>query len=183
MEERSLSLVERSFPEAFSVTGIKDIYGYLGTPIGILLVAYSQNGIIAVRTIESSETFESWFLERFGSEVLWVSELPNILHVALLRHFRGEEEEGLTFDLRSNNELEQKILLKTLNVPRGEQVDTSWLLDGLSKNYSEKDIEKVLETNPVLYFIPTHRIRREIEGDEEQQRLNQTLMAFEENKF
>src|SRR5689334_7949309 len=75
-------------PEGFServlvavglVPGGADTYAELETPVGVLAVAWNDEGVSAARLVPSGDDFERWFLARLGRRAVRAAALPERL--------------------------------------------------------------------------------------------------------
>jgi O-6-methylguanine DNA methyltransferase len=92
------------------------------------------------------EEFAAIFRARFGRSPKGPSELPRQL--------------GLQFDLRSVTEFERAVLLKALEIPRGEIRTYSWIAAQIGHPAAVRAVGSALRKNPVPVLIPCHRVVR-----------------------
>ena len=91
--------------------------------------------------------FEARFRERFGRSVRPAGEL---------------DRDCLTgqFDLRSVTEFERAVLLKALEIPRGEVRTYGWIAAQIGRPAAVRAVGSALRKNPVPVLIPCHRVVR-----------------------
>jgi O-6-methylguanine DNA methyltransferase len=94
----------------------------------------------------SGEEFEARFGERHGRSVRRASGSPP--------RFEG------SFDLRSVTEFERAVLLKALEIPRGEVRTYGWIAAQIGRPYAVRAVGSALRKNPVPVLIPCHRVVR-----------------------
>jgi O-6-methylguanine DNA methyltransferase len=123
-----------------------DRYAVLGTPLGPVWVAWNQHGVSAVMRSESAEAFEATFQQRYGRPVRPAPDLPN--------------EARTRFDLRGLSEFERAVLLKALEIPRGEFRTYGWIAAQIGHPAAVRAVGTVLRKNPVPVLIPCHRVVR-----------------------
>jgi O-6-methylguanine DNA methyltransferase len=126
--------------------GLGDHYATLETPLGPVFVAWNKRGFSAVMRTATPEEFETLFAERFGRPVEPVSDVP--------RDTRRQ------FDLRGLTEFERAVLLKALEIPRGEIRTYGWIAAQIGRPLAVRAVGTVLRKNPVPVLIPCHRVVR-----------------------
>src|SRR5690242_9622026 len=100
--------------------GLADVYFRLPTALGPVYVAYNARGVSAVSRAEDGAAFEADLLARLGRNAAPAREPDAKLVHALEATLRGERRADLRFDLRGLSEFERAVLLKALEIPRGE---------------------------------------------------------------
>jgi O-6-methylguanine DNA methyltransferase len=123
-----------------------DRYGSLETALGTVFVAWNTHGISAVMKTATAHDFEAYFRERFHRPVRGTDERPP----ALDGHF----------DLRSVTEFERAVLLKALEIPRGEVRTYGWIAAEIGHPAAVRAVGSALRKNPVPVLIPCHRVVR-----------------------
>jgi O-6-methylguanine DNA methyltransferase len=123
-----------------------DHYALLDTLLGPLYVAWNAHGISAVMRHPSGEQFEAEFRERFGRTARPAPEVPCDL--------------GDKFDLRGVTAFERAVLLKALEIPRGEIRPYSWIAAEIGHPAAVRAVGTALARNPIPVFIPCHRVVR-----------------------
>jgi O-6-methylguanine DNA methyltransferase len=73
---------------------------------------------------------------------------------------RGEKEEGLSYDLRGLTEFQRAVLLKALEIPRGEVRPYAWIAREIGHPGAVRAVGSALANNPVPLLIPCHRVVR-----------------------
>lgn len=139
--------------------GLGDLYFPLDTPLGRVFVAYNDHGISAVSRHETPEAFASAFTSRFGRSVYPAAEPPAALVAALERRLR-ENSGDLRFDLRCLTEFERAVLLKALEIPRGEVRPYAWIAREIGRPKAVRAVGTALANNPIPLLIPCHRVVR-----------------------
>jgi len=120
-------------------------YAALNTALGPVFVAWNRHGASAVMKTATSEEFEARFRERFHRSVHAASELPRL---------------PSEFDLRSVTEFERAVLLKALEIPRGEVRTYGWIAAAIGRPGAVRAVGSALRKNPVPVLIPCHRVVR-----------------------
>lgn len=135
-----------------------DRYFPLRTPVGQIFVAFNDRGLSAVMRGESAPDFEQAARALLGRAVHPAAEPPARLVAALERSLRGEGKPGLRFDLRGLSEFEQAVLLKALEIPRGEVRPYAWIAREIGRPKAVRAVGTALAHNPIPIFIPCHRV-------------------------
>jgi len=128
------------------------------TPIGPVVVASNARGISAVRlAAETAEAQGSAGVER---QACVNAPAPAELAEAIRRHLAGERGVGLRFDLRGRSDFERAVLLKALEIPRGEVRPYAWVAREIGRPRAVRAVGSALGRNPVPLLIPCHRVVR-----------------------
>jgi O-6-methylguanine DNA methyltransferase len=169
-EARTLTRELRSLAEApepativqgaLARLGLLDKYFTVESPLGPVYVAYNAHGVSAVRRARDAETFERDFTDEFGRRVI-----PEKTHDGTLAHnvvevIQGERRRALRFDLRSVSEFERAVLMKALEIPRGEVRPYGWIAREIGRPSASRAVGSALKRNPVPLLIPCHRVVR-----------------------
>jgi O-6-methylguanine DNA methyltransferase len=157
------TLAEVDAPEtlvsgALARLGLGDGYWTLDTPLGVVYVAYTGAGISAVIQADSPATFERMYRERFGRVVRRVREPPEGLARAVRRRLLGERGQAPHFDLRGVSDFERAVLLKALEIPRGEVRPYAWIAREIGRPKAVRAVGNALAENPIPLLIPCHRV-------------------------
>jgi O-6-methylguanine DNA methyltransferase len=137
-----------------------DSYAALETPIGGYQVAWSAEGVCAVWRGDAGD-FTRWFARRFGRSVDPAPELPERLAVQLQDVLAGRRRAGgLRYDLRHLTDFERAVLLKTLEIPRGEVRTYAWVAREIGRPAAVRAVGTALGHNPIPVLIPCHRVVR-----------------------
>jgi O-6-methylguanine DNA methyltransferase len=152
-------------PPASLLAGVLDELGLdvhyisVDTPIGPVFVASVGQRISAVMRAGDDAQFEQAFRARFGRGVRRAeSPSPELLD-AIARRLRGEPA-ALDFDLRSVSEFERAVLLKALEIPRGEVRPYGWIAREIGRPGAVRAVGSALNKNPIPLLIPCHRVVR-----------------------
>ena len=148
-------------PAILDAIGPADTYFPLAAPIGTVYVAYNDEGISAVMPADDRQGFERTFRSRFGRPIRAASTLPERLERALRRRLAGEGgRQSLRFDLRGLSEFERAVLLKALDIPRGEVRPYNWVAHEIGHGGAVRAVGSALNKNPIPLLIPCHRVIR-----------------------
>lgn len=140
--------------------GPGDHYAILETPIGVLFVAYNDVGISAVLQAQDATEFERAFRARFQRPIRAESALPEALARPLVELLSGKSSPELHFDLRNVSEFERAVLLKALEIPRGEVRPYNWIAREIGRPKAVRAVGTALGSNPIPLLIPCHRVVR-----------------------
>jgi O-6-methylguanine DNA methyltransferase len=155
-------------PEGFServlvavglVPGGADTYAQLETPVGILAVAWNDEGVSAVRLVRPGDDFERWFAARLGRRAVRTVAPPERLAGQIEDAISGRSRR-LRFDLGRLSPFEQEVLRKTLEIPRGEVRPYAWVAREIGRPKAVRAVGTVLGHNPIPLLIPCHRVVR-----------------------
>jgi O-6-methylguanine DNA methyltransferase len=136
----------RLLPRVLDALELGDAYSTLDTHLGPVFVAFNPKGVSAVLRADSAAQFEEAFRARFGRPVRPASERP-----------RGF---GRRFDLRGLSEFERAVLLKALEIPKGEVRPYAWVAREIGHPAAVRAVGSALAKNPVPVLIPCHRVVR-----------------------
>jgi methylated-DNA-[protein]-cysteine S-methyltransferase len=125
---------------------LSDHYASLETALGPVFVAWNRSGVSAVMKTATPQEFETRFIERFRRAPRQAPELPRL-------------PERL-FDLRGVTEFERAVLLKALEIPRGEIRTYGWIAAEIGHPAAVRAVGSALRKNPVPVLIPCHRVVR-----------------------
>jgi O-6-methylguanine DNA methyltransferase len=125
-----------------------DRFASLDTALGPVFVAWNRLGVSAVMKTATAEEFEAQFRARFHRSPRPAPMLPGLATL------------GSQFDLRSVTEFERAVLLKALEIPRGEIRTYGWIAAQIGRPLAVRAVGSALRKNPVPVLIPCHRVVR-----------------------
>jgi O-6-methylguanine DNA methyltransferase len=149
----------RGFPErVLAAVGLADCYAEVETPIGPYFLAWNEGGVSAVHEASiGPDHFEHWFAHEIRRPLIRVASVPERLR----RAARDERSRPrLSFDLRSLTGFERSVLMKTLEIPRGEVRTYAWVAREIGHPRAVRAVGTALRRNPVPILIPCHRVVR-----------------------
>ena len=141
-------------------TGLGDGYWSMDSPIGRIYVAYNSEGVAMVTLARDDAAFERSFQARFHRPVYPVAEPPARLAQQVSEQLRGAGDWQLRYDLRGLTEFERAVLLKALEIPRGEVRPYAWIAREIGRPAAVRAVGSALGNNPVPLLIPCHRVVR-----------------------
>jgi len=148
--------------------GLTDSYVEVDGPIGRLFVAYDASGISLVHRsgegIDQTDAggFEEEYLSTFGRPVRRVESPPERINMAIQERVWGRtrNRHSVPLNLAWLPEFERQVLIKTLEIPRGEVRPYSWIAAELGRPLAVRAVGNALARNPVPFVVPCHRVVR-----------------------
>ena len=146
--------------------GLGDAYVEVEGPIGPLFVAFGREGISLVgRAGEAGDAgeFEDEFRSTFGRPVVRVARAPELVERVIQARVWGRGRSSpadVPLNLAWLPEFERQVLLKTLEIPRGEVRPYAWVAAELGKPLAVRAVGNALARNPVPFVVPCHRVVR-----------------------
>lgn len=147
-------------PNVLERVGRQDAYAEVETPIGPVFVAYNGMGLSAVMRMASASDFEEAFRRRFGRPIRQVAALPAAVAHLVRQHVSGRGRPSSRIDLRGCSQFERAVLLKVLEIPRGEVRPYAWIAQEIGHASAVRAVGTALKRNPVPLVIPCHRVCR-----------------------
>lgn len=137
-------------------TGLADGYDLYDSAVGAVIVTFNPKG---VSSLDIADGFEDRYTERFHRPLIraeapsaWRRRIPE----AIERGTPGE----LPIDLRSVTNFQQKVLLKTATIPRGEVRPYGWVAHEIDHPKAVRAVGSAVARNPIPLIIPCHRVVR-----------------------
>jgi O-6-methylguanine DNA methyltransferase len=147
-------------PVVMRRVGLGQNYFHLDSPIGPVFIAYNNTGISAVMRARNANAFERSFRSKYARPVYPLDEPPKGLRRNLTAQLSGPGKKRMKFDLKSLSEFERAVLLKALEIPRGEVRPYSWIAREIGRPKAFRAVGTALGKNPIPLFIPCHRVVR-----------------------
>ncbi|HEX6797227.1 MAG TPA: methylated-DNA--[protein]-cysteine S-methyltransferase [Ktedonobacterales bacterium] len=135
--------------------GATDEYFVVESALGPVYVGRGARGVAAVMRAESDAAFIAEYLRRHARRVVR-GEAPAEL-AAAVREGRGAR---IDFDLSDLTEFERAVLLKALEIPRGQVRPYGWIAREIGHPRAVRAVGTALAHNPVPLLIPCHRVVR-----------------------
>lgn len=149
---------DRLLGNVLTAVGLADRYFPLQSPLGTVYVAYNALGISTVARADGAAAFEAIFHARIDRPLSRALEPDAELVGSLEAALRGERRGELRFDLRGVSEFERAVLLKALEIPRGEVRPYGWIAREIGRPRAVRAVGTALKHNPIPLFIPCHRV-------------------------
>ena len=138
--------------------GGEDRYFELDAEVVRVFVAYGSSGITMVQRGGTAEDFELAAGAFVGRRVRR-GPVPADLRAKIKRALAGGPVE-LEFDLSRLTPFERAVLLKALEIPRGEFRTYGWIAQEIGNPRAVRAVGTALARNPIPLFIPCHRVVR-----------------------
>lgn len=148
-----LAAPEGLVARALALAGAVDEYFLVESALGPVYVGRGAHGVTAVMRAESDAAFIAEYLHRHARRIVR-AEAPRDL-AAAVREGRGAH---LSFDLSELTEFERAVLLKALEIPRGEVRPYGWIAREIGRPRAVRAVGTALAHNPVPLLIPCHRV-------------------------
>lgn len=142
--------------------GLSEAYAEVDGPIGPLFVAYGPSGILLVSRAGDAGAFEAEFMVTFGRSVGRQPEVPPRVARAIEAFVwgRARRHGPAPVDLGQLPDFERQVLLKTLEIPRGEVRPYAWVASEIGRPRAVRAVGNALARNPIPFVIPCHRVVR-----------------------
>jgi methylated-DNA-[protein]-cysteine S-methyltransferase len=129
------------------------------TPIGRLLVAASESGLVRVSFPQSEASFVADLRTRLNTDVVRsAARTADIVH-QLRAYFAGERR---TFDVRVDlsglTPFHRRVLAAAASVPAGQVVSYGEIARRIGRPGGSRAVGQALGRNPVPIVIPCHRV-------------------------
>ena len=141
-------------PAVLARVGASDTYFELPTEIGTAFVVHGPDGISAVHVADSAD--DLW--RRLGRR-LRRQEPPAELRDRVAAALSGKPVE-LRFDLHRLTPFEREVLMKALEIPRGQVRTYGWIAREIGRPKAVRAVGTALAKNPIPLVIPCHRVVR-----------------------
>jgi len=148
-----------------SAVGLADEYVRIDGPIGPLFVAYGKHGISFVEradAIGEAGDFEEAFRATFGRPVRRVDRAPKLIETVINARLYGAggKSNKVPVELTQLPDFERQVLLKVLEIPRGEVRTYAWVAAELGRPLAVRAVGNAVARNPIPFVIPCHRVVR-----------------------
>ena len=142
--------------------GLGDAYVQVDGPIGPLFVAFGRAGISLVERAEDAGDFEATFRATFGRPVRRIERAPELIERVIDARVwgRSRRSTAVPLDLHQLPDFERQVLLKTLEIPRGEVRPYAWVAAEIGRPLAVRAVGNALARNPVPFVVPCHRVVR-----------------------
>jgi O-6-methylguanine DNA methyltransferase len=167
---RGLGLLAEPAPHGFTDAvlervGLADEYVLVDGPIGPLFVAFGRRGISLVeRAGETADAgqFEETFRATFGRPVRRVERAPELIARVIDARLWGRTGNSAKVPLELDQlpTFERQVLLKVLEIPRGEVRPYAWVAAELGRPLAVRAVGNAVARNPIPFVIPCHRVVR-----------------------
>jgi methylated-DNA-[protein]-cysteine S-methyltransferase len=134
-------------------------YCSLPSPIGRVLVAATDTGLVRVSFRRSEASFRSELQRRLGGEVVRSPGRTAAIVHQLRAYFRGERRSfDVSVDLRGLTPFQRRVLGAAADVPAGRVVSYGEIARRIGAPGASRAVGQALGRNPVPIVIPCHRV-------------------------
>src|SRR5680860_24465 len=148
-------------PSATMCLGVQEArYGFMETPVGDVLIATSDGGVVEVSYLENSDTYESLReLERRGYLVYERQHEVRPVVDQLSEYFALQRNRfDLPIDLGGVSAFTRSVLLATNHIPYGKVRTYGDVAGAIGKPKASRAVGNALGRNPIPVIIPCHRV-------------------------
>ncbi len=148
------------FREAATRLGMLDAgYDLVATPVGELLVAASDRGLVRIAFEADAEQSLAQLARLVGSRVLRAPRQVERARRELDEYFEGRRHVfDLALDLRGLTPFGERVLRELARVPFGETATYSELAARAGNPRAARAVGTIMNRNPVPIVLPCHRI-------------------------
>jgi len=147
-------------PATLVAVGLADRYAELPSPLGPIVVAWNGRGISWVDRAADPAAFEARFDATVGRPLERADAVPATLARAIAARLGGDRRVRIPLDLRGRTEFETAVLMKALEIPRGEVRPYGWIAAEIGRPKAVRAVGTALAHNPVPLVVPCHRVVR-----------------------
>ena len=136
-------------------------YAPVRTPLGRLLVAATERGLVRIGFDRSEASFVTGLREQLKAEVIESEEKVADIAAQLEAYFAGERRAfDVPIDLSFASTFQRRVLMAARGVPAGQVVTYGELARRIGAPNASRAVGWALGRNPVPIVIPCHRIVR-----------------------
>ena len=129
------------------------------TALGLIFVAVSENGLVAVSLEDKMQAFSQEIQDRFGAEVVRDETSTKAVSRQIADYLSGERENFDTpIDWSIMTSFQEKVLRATFEIPRGEVRTYGEVAAQIGKPGAAQAVGRAEATNPMPIVIPCHRV-------------------------
>jgi O-6-methylguanine DNA methyltransferase len=131
------------------------------SPLGPLLIARSDEGVVAVEYLESARgAVASRLLRRHGIEIIEDGTETEAFYQQLLEYLAGERTRlAWPLDFRlSGSDFQREVLKATAALPYGAVVSYAHLAREIGRPTATRAVAQALRHNPLPIVVPCHRV-------------------------
>ena len=129
------------------------------SPIGVIWVACSEKGLVAVEWSMSELDFSMQNSKRFHTQIIHDESLTARPLSQLAEYLSGQRQKfELPLDLSDLTGFQQQVLRLTSSIPYGQTSTYKDIAIRLGKMNAARAVGRVEATNPIPLVIPCHRV-------------------------
>jgi methylated-DNA-[protein]-cysteine S-methyltransferase len=152
--------LDRRFRDAAARSGLLDAgYGLVESPLGQLLVASSDRGILRISYDANVEEHVDWLSRVAGRNVLCSPRQVEPVRRELDEYFDGRRQAfDLSVDLREVTPFTERVLTELSRVPFGQTATYSDLATRAGNPKAARAVGMTMNRNPIPIVLPCHRV-------------------------
>jgi methylated-DNA-[protein]-cysteine S-methyltransferase len=134
-------------------------YGRLDTPVGPVLAAMGDRGLLGISFERSTARFVADLTRRHAARVVRDDDRLAGVRRQLVSYFRGVRTQfDLPVDLRTVSPFQRRVLAAARRIPQGRVISYGDLARRIGQPGASRAVGQALGHNPVPIVIPCHRI-------------------------
>jgi methylated-DNA-[protein]-cysteine S-methyltransferase len=135
-------------------------YGFMETPVGLILIAVSDEGLCEVSYLDHTDRYDSLRqIEQRGFIVREHQQAVSPVVDELTGYFAGDRTSfGLSVDLKGVTDFTRSVLRATSYIPYGRVTTYGEIATMINKPGASRAVGNALGRNPVPVVIPCHRV-------------------------
>ena len=134
-------------------------YCAIPTPIGRVLVAATDAGLVRVSFRQSEASFVAELRQRLDADVIRSPARTAAIVDQLRAYFAGERRTfDVPVDLRDVTPFQRRVLLAAAKVPAGQVVSYGEIARRIGQPRGSRAVGQALGRNPIPIVIPCHRV-------------------------
>jgi len=152
--------LDTRFRDAAARSGLLDAgYDLVDSPLGRLLVASSDRGILRISYDPDIDESVDWLSRVAGRNVLQSARQVDPVRRELDEYFEGRRQAfDLSVDLREVTPFTERVLLELARVPFGQTATYSDLATRAGNPKAARAVGMTMNRNPIPIVLPCHRI-------------------------
>jgi methylated-DNA-[protein]-cysteine S-methyltransferase len=152
--------LDRRFRESAARSGMLDAgYDLVDSPLGRLLVAAGDRGILRISYDADVEQHLEWLSRVAGRKVLRASRQVDLVRRELDEYFEGRRHSfDLAVDLRGMTPFAERVLTELARVPFGQTATYAELAARAGNPKAARAVGMTMNRNPVPIVLPCHRV-------------------------
>jgi methylated-DNA-[protein]-cysteine S-methyltransferase len=162
--EEEASAGARRLPEAAAERGLLDVaYTTLDSPVGSVVVAATQRGLVRIAYGRMTPTYEvvEELAQRISPRVLEAPSYFDGVRRELEEYFEGRRTSfDLPLDWSLTGGFTQRVLRRTAKIPYGEVSTYQQMAAAAGNERAVRAAGNALGSNPIPIIVPCHRVLR-----------------------
>ena len=152
--------LDRRFREAAARSGMLDVgYDLVDSPVGQLLVAAGERGVLRISFDPDLEQHLEWLSRIAGRNVLRSPRQVDGVRRELDEYFEGRRRTfDLTVDLRGVTPFTERVLMELARIPFGETATYAELAARAGSPKAARAVGMTMNRNRIPIVLPCHRV-------------------------